>query len=52
MIDINLPFHLDQRQLDHIIPLNIGGLNIKNNVRYICGKCNNHRPKDGSDYFQ
>lgn len=38
-----------QRHLDHIIPLFIGGKHIASNVRYVCRKCNLTRPKDGSD---
>ena len=43
------------KNLDHIIPFNHNNLNYpkgthsKNNVRYICADCNNHRPRDGSD---
>lgn len=39
----------NNRHLDHILPLNIGGLHVKSNVRYICNKCNLSRPKDGRD---
>jgi hypothetical protein len=39
----------EKYHLDHIIPLNIGGSHSKENVRYICRKCNLTRPKDGSD---
>jgi hypothetical protein len=39
----------NQYNLDHIIPINIGGSHIKSNIRYICRKCNRARPKDGSD---
>ena len=42
----------DGKQLDHITPLNIGGEHMKNNVRFICMKCNLERPKDGSDNLQ
>lgn len=35
--------------LDHIIPLNVGGLHMMNNVRIICFKCNMKRPRDGRD---
>jgi len=38
-----------QYNLDHIIPINVGGKHMKDNVRYICRKCNLKRPKDGSD---
>lgn len=30
----------DGRQLDHILPLYRGGLHLRNNVRYICARCN------------
>lgn len=39
----------DGKHLDHIVPINIGGKHMMNNVRYICAKCNLERPKDGSD---
>jgi len=39
----------DGKQLDHIIPINIGGLHMMDNVRYVCCICNNTRPKDGRD---
>ena len=41
--------HPAQAQLDHIIPLCVGGRHIMKNVRFICALCNNKRPKDGSD---
>lgn len=37
------------KHLDHIVPINVGGLHMMNNVRYICAQCNLERPKDGSD---
>ena len=49
MIDINLPYHPQQKQLDHITPLNVGGKHLMENVRFVCGLCNISRPKDGSD---
>lgn len=42
----------DQYNLDHIIPLNIGGKHSKDNVRYICRKCNINRPKNGKDVME
>lgn len=39
----------DGKQLDHILPLAVGGEHKMNNVRYICSMCNLQRPKDGSD---
>ena len=47
--DMNCSYHPDQRQLDHIVPISIGGKHIKDNVRYVCGSCNNHRPRKGQD---
>jgi hypothetical protein len=41
--------HPAQFNLDHIIPINIGGKHIMENVRFICYKCNQSRPNDGSD---
>ena len=38
-----------QKQLDHIVPLNVGGTHTLANVRVICRTCNLRRPKDGSD---
>ena len=37
------------RQIDHIIPINIDGQHKKDNIRIICRKCNLSRPKDGRD---
>ena len=37
------------KNLDHIIPLSIGGPHTKENLRYICAECNCNRPSDGSD---
>lgn len=37
------------KHLDHTVPLNVGGMHIKSNVRVVCFKCNTSRPKDGSD---
>lgn len=36
-------------ELDHILPICIGGKHEIENLRYICGGCNRSRPKDGSD---
>jgi 5-methylcytosine-specific restriction endonuclease McrA len=51
MIDISVPFHPDQKQLDHILPISLGGRHYKDNVRIICGKCNDSRPRT-LDKFQ
>lgn len=40
------------KHLDHILPLIAGGEHKKNNVRFICFKCNVSRPKDGSDLLK
>lgn len=37
------------KQVDHIVPLAIGGTHTIGNVRVICRTCNLRRPKDGSD---
>lgn len=37
------------KNLDHMIPLNMGGTHTMDNVRYICRTCNLQRPKNGSD---
>lgn len=37
------------KNLDHIIPVGVGGTHTMDNVRYICRTCNTKRPKDGSD---
>jgi hypothetical protein len=34
---------------DHVVPIKIGGLHVKSNVRVVCRKCNLSRPRDGSD---
>ncbi len=36
-------------QFDHVIPLNKGGKNNKENIRVICQTCNKKRPHDGTD---
>jgi hypothetical protein len=38
------------KQLDHIVPVTVGGVHTEGNVRVICRLCNLGRPKDGSDY--
>jgi hypothetical protein len=37
------------KNLDHMLPLCVGGTHEMSNVRYICAKCNITRPKNGSD---
>lgn len=39
------------KELDHILPVNQGGTHTHGNVRIICRRCNQARPKDGSDYL-
>jgi hypothetical protein len=48
----NINYHPNQYHLDHIIPIGINGKHMKNNVRYICGKCNLARPRNGSDLVE
>lgn len=43
---------MKKKSLDHIIPLNVGGLHTMFNVRVICNQCNMKRPKNGSDEVQ
>jgi hypothetical protein len=45
------PYVPTSKELDHIVPLNIGGTHTIGNVRIICRTCNLARPKDGSDYL-
>lgn len=36
-------------EIDHIIPVAVGGKDCYDNVRVVCGHCNRRRPKDGRD---
>lgn len=45
------PYQPASKELDHIVPLGVGGTHTIGNVRIICRSCNLKRPKDGSDYF-
>jgi hypothetical protein len=38
-----------KKSLDHIMPLKAGGKHTKANVRFVCIKCNQERPRDGRD---
>ena len=40
----------NSKELDHILPICQGGTHTHGNVRIICRRCNQSRPKDGSDY--
>jgi hypothetical protein len=40
----------NSKELDHIVPICMGGTHTHGNVRIICKLCNLKRPKDGSDY--
>ena len=44
------PFLPHSKELDHIVPLHVGGTHTVGNVRIICRRCNTARPIDGSDY--
>lgn len=46
----NKPKLPNSKELDHIVPVNVGGTHTHGNVRIICRLCNLKRPKDGSDY--
>lgn len=39
----------ESKSIDHIMPLNINGFHVMNNIRIICLKCNISRPWDGRD---
>jgi hypothetical protein len=43
------PYLPSSKELDHIVPLCIGGTHTVGNVRIICRRCNRARPLDGSD---
>jgi 5-methylcytosine-specific restriction endonuclease McrA len=43
------PGRPNSKQLDHIIPIVLGGTHTVGNVRIICRTCNLTRPTDGSD---
>lgn len=47
---IDEPFQHASKELDHMVPLNVGGTHTTGNVRIICRLCNLRRPDDGSDY--
>lgn len=47
---IAAPYQPASKELDHIVPLNVGGTHTIGNVRIICRSCNLARPLDGSDY--
>jgi 5-methylcytosine-specific restriction endonuclease McrA len=51
-LDNNGKKYPNGKQIDHIIPLSVGGEHMKYNVRIVCMKCNLERPKDGSDNLQ
>jgi 5-methylcytosine-specific restriction endonuclease McrA len=38
------------KELDHLIPICVGGRHTRANARIICRRCNQRRPKDGRDY--
>lgn len=41
----------NSKQLDHIVPLSLGGKHTKSNVRFISRKANLTRPNDASDIW-
>lgn len=45
----DIQYHPQQYNLEHIIPLKIGGKHSKDNIRFTCARCNHRRPKDGRD---
>lgn len=46
----DVPFLPNSKELDHIVPIGVGGTHTIGNVRIICRQCNLDRPDDGSDY--
>lgn len=46
----DIPGQPASKELDHIVPINVGGTHTVGNVRIICRKCNGRRPYDGSDF--
>ena len=40
----------NSKELDHIVPVNVGGTHTHGNARIICKRCNVRRPHDGSDF--
>lgn len=48
---IDEPYKPASKELDHMVPLNVGGTHTIGNVRILCRSCNLARPKDGSDYI-
>lgn len=44
------PYLPNSKELDHIVPLVMGGTHTFGNVRVICKTCNVSRTKDGSDF--
>lgn len=46
----DVPLLPASKELDHIVPINVGGQHMISNVRIICRACNHARPRDGSDY--
>lgn len=47
---VDTPWLPNSKELDHIVPIGVGGTHTMGNVRIICRSCNLRRPKDGSDY--
>lgn len=46
----DVPYLPTSKELDHIVPIIVGGTHTIGNVRIICRLCNVRRPRDGSDY--
>jgi hypothetical protein len=47
---VSVPGLPASKELDHILPICVGGTHTLGNVRIVCRFCNQHRPKDGSDF--
>ncbi len=46
---VDAPYLPASKELDHKVPINVGGTHTRDNVRIICRGCNRARPLDGSD---
>lgn len=50
VVMVDVPLTPWSKELDHIVPICVGGRHVRLNARIICRQCNMRRPKDGSDY--
>lgn len=50
VVFVEVPYAPASKELDHILPICVGGTHTVGNVRIICRLCNQRRPHDGNDY--